>query len=93
MTEAAVNQALGGVALPQPGIHISGVPRQVVLPLSGRLERTDDGCTSTGQGVSWTLARNFQKMGTGRDMEFGELSEAFAEEWSLAIADAALRTA
>jgi hypothetical protein len=30
-------------------------------------------------------------MSTGCDMENGELSEAFAEEWSLAIADAALR--
>ena len=30
-------------------------------------------------------------MSTGRDMENGELSEAFAEEWSLSIADAALR--
>ena len=29
--------------------------------------------------------------GTGRNMENGELSEAFADEWSPAVADAALR--
>ena len=30
-------------------------------------------------------------MSTGCDMENGELSQAFAEEWSLAIAEVALR--
>ena len=50
------------------------------------------GALALGKAFHGTLARNFrQKISTGRDMENGELSEAFAEVWSLAIAEAALR--
>src|SRR3974390_3392458 len=46
------NRIAGGVALPQPGQHVSDLPRQVVLPLSRRLERTSHGGIGTGQSIS-----------------------------------------
>lgn len=50
------------------------------------------GARALGKAFHWTLAQNFrQKLSTGCDMENGELSEGLAEEWSLAMADAALR--
>ena len=56
------------------------------------LRESTTGALALGKAFHGRLARNFrQKMNTGRDMENGELSESFAEEWSLAIADAALR--
>ena len=87
MTEVRAPEALGELLSPsQAKAYLA------VLPLPDWLERADNGRTVAGQGISRALARNFrQKLSTGRDMENGELSEAFAEEWSLAIADAALR--
>jgi len=46
------NRIAGGVALPQLGQHVSDLPREVVLPLSRRLERASHGSTGAGQGIS-----------------------------------------
>ena len=56
------------------------------------LSEPTTGALALGKAFHATLARNFrQKMSTGRDMESRELRGVVAEEWSSAIADAALR--
>ena len=92
MSEAAVNEALGELLSPsQANIYLACPAKWYFRYLVGLSEPTT-GALTLGKAFHGTLARNFrQKMSTGRDMENGELSEVFAEEWSLAMADAALR--
>ena len=78
------NRSAGGVALPQPGQHLHDVSRGLSEPTTGAL--------ALGRAFHGTLARNFrQKLSTGRDINTLELREVFAEEWALAVSDAALR--
>jgi RecB family exonuclease len=56
------------------------------------LSEPTTGALALGKAFHGTLAQNFrQKLSTGRDMEATEQREVFAEEWALAIADAAVR--
>ena len=93
MTEVAVTRSAGGAALPQPGHHLSGVSREVVLPLPDRLERTDHGRTGTRQSVSRDTGSELppEDEHAAATWRSANCREVFAEEWSLAIADAALR--
>ena len=52
MTEVAVTETLGELLSPQPDDHLSDASRQVVLPVSGWLDRTDNGRSGIGQSVS-----------------------------------------
>jgi hypothetical protein len=62
-------------------MQLFDLPRQVVLPQPDGLSEPPTGALALGKAFHGTLARNFrQKMTTGRDMEAGEVSEAFAEE-------------
>jgi len=92
MTEVAVHEVLGEVLSPsQATTYLACSAKWYFRYLVGLTEPTT-GALALGKAFHGTLAQNFrQKMSTGRDMENGELSEAFTHEWSLAIADAALR--
>jgi len=92
MTEVAVHEALGEVLSPSQASTYLACPAKWYFRYLVGLTEPTTGALALGKAFHGTLARNFrQKMSTGRDMENGELSEAFAEEWSLAIAEAALR--
>gem|GEM_PF-1883659 len=61
----------------------SGILIGLIEPATGAL--------ALGKAFHQTLARSFrQKMSTGCDMENGELTAVFGEEWSLAISEAVL---
>ena len=56
------------------------------------LSEPTTGALSLGKAFHGTFAQNFrQRMNTGRDIEAGELTEAISQEWSPAMAEAALR--
>ena len=60
--------------------------------VSGQFEQTGHRCTGIRQGVPRnTGAELAAKDKHGRDMEIGELTEAFEEAWSSAVSEAALR--
>jgi putative RecB family exonuclease len=92
MTEVAITEPLGESLSPsQVNTYMTCPAKWYFRYLIGLSEPTS-GALALGKAFHATLARNFrQKIGTGRDMENGQLSEAFAEEWWLAIAEAALR--
>ena len=92
MTEVAVTEALGESLSPsQVSTYMTCPAKWYFRYLIGLSEPTT-GALALGKAFHGTLARNFrQKMSTGRDMETQELRGVFAEEWSSAIADAALR--
>ena len=92
MTDVAVTEALGESLSPsQVNTYMTCPAKWYFRYLIGLSEPTT-GALALGKAFHGTLARNFrQKLSTGRDMETQELREVFAEEWSLAIADAALR--
>jgi hypothetical protein len=52
-----VTEVLGELLSPSQGKHIYDLPRQVVLPLSDWLERTDKGRTGTSR---WKIAQRCQ---------------------------------
>ena len=81
MTAVAVTEALGELLSPsQANTYLACPAKWYFRYLIGLTEPTA-GALALGKAFHGTLARNFrQKMSTGRDMENGELSEAFAEE-------------
>ena len=92
MSEAAVNEALGELLSPSQANTCLACPAKWYFRYLVGLTEPTTGALAQGKAFHGTSARNFrQKMSTGRDMENGELSEVFAEEWSQAMADAALR--
>src|SRR5271165_5160132 len=92
MTEVAITETLGDSLSPsQVNTYMTCPAKWYFRYLVGLSEPTT-GALALGNAFHGTLARNFrQKISTGRDMESQELGEAFADEWSSAIADAALR--
>lgn len=92
MTEVAITEPLGESLSPsQANTYMTCPAKWYCRYLIGLSEPTT-GALALGKVFHATLARSFrQKIGTGRDMESRELREVFAEEWSSAIADAALR--
>ena len=92
MTEVAVHEALGEVLSPSQASTYLACPAKWYFRYLIGLSEPTTGALALGKAFHGTLARNFrQKMSTGRDMETQELREVFAEEWSSAIAEAALR--
>jgi RecB family exonuclease len=92
MSEVAVPEVLGELLSPSQATTYLACPAKWYFRYLVGLTEPATGALALGKAFHGTLARNFrQKMSTGRDMENGELSETFAEEWSLAMADAALR--
>ena len=93
MTAAVVDTTLGELLSPsQVNIYMMCPAKWYFRYLIGLSEPTT-GALALGKAFHGTLARNFrQKLNTGHDMETRELSEVFSAEWSLASADAALRT-
>src|SRR6516225_7598542 len=86
------DRSAGGVALPQPGQHVSDLPAKWYFRYLVGLSDPATGALALGKAFHGTLARNFrQKMSTGRDMENGALSEIFDAEWSAALSEAELR--
>ncbi len=92
MTQVAVTEALGESLSPsQVSTYMTCPAKWYFRYLIGLSEPTT-GALALGKAFHGTLARNFrQKLSTGRDIETQELRGIFAEEWSTAIADAALR--
>jgi RecB family exonuclease len=92
MTEAAVTEALGEWLSPsQATTYLTCRAKWYFRYLIGLIEPAT-GALALGKAFHQTLARSFrQKMSTGCDMEKGELTAVFAEEWSLAISEAVLR--
>lgn len=92
MTEVAITEALGESLSPsQVSTYMTCPAKWYFRYLIGLSEPTTR-ALALGKSFHGTLARNFrQKMSTGRDIDTQELREVFAEEWALAIADAALR--
>lgn len=92
MTELAVTEALGESLSPsQANTYLTCRAKWYFRYLLGLTERTT-GAVALGRAFHATLARNFrQKMSTERDMQSAELRDAFAEEWSAALREAALR--
>ena len=90
--EVAITEALGESLSPsQVNTYMTCPAKWYFRYLIGLSEPTT-GALALGKAFHGTLARNFrQKISTGRDMESQELREVFVEEWSAAIADAALR--
>ena len=93
MTDVAVTEALGESLSPsQVSTYMTCPAKWYFRYLIGLSEPTT-GALALGKAFHGTLARNFrQKMSTVRDMETQELRCVFAEEWSLATADAAFAT-
>ena len=92
MTDVAVPEALGESLSPsQVSTYMTCPAKWYFRYLIGLSEPTT-GALALGKAFHGTLAVNFrQKLSTGCDMEAEELRGVFAEEWSLATADAALR--
>jgi len=92
MTEVAITEAQGESLSPsQVSTYMTCPAKWCFRDLIGLSEPTT-GALALGKAFHGTLARNFrQKMSTGRDIEAAKLRGVFAEEWSLATADAALR--
>ncbi len=92
MTEVAITEALGESLSPSQVSSYMTCPAKWYFRYLIGLSEPTTGALALGKAFHGTLARNFrQKMSTVRDMEAKELREVFAEEWSLATADAALR--
>ena len=92
MTDVVMTEALGELLSPSQVITYLACPAKWYFRYLIGLSDPTTGALALGKAFHGTLARNFrQKMSTGRDMENGELSDAFVEQWSLAMADAALR--
>ena len=92
MTDVAATEALGESLSPSQATTYLACPAKWYFRYLVGLTEPTTGALAQGKAFHGTLARNFrQKMNTGCDMENGELPKAFAEEWSLAITDAALR--
>jgi RecB family exonuclease len=92
MTEAAVTEALGELLSPSQATTYLACPAKWYFRYLIGLSEPTTGGLALGKAFHGTLARNFrQKLSTGGDMENGELSEVFAEEWALALSEAVLR--
>lgn len=91
MSEAVVTEVLGEWLSPsQANTYLTCPAKWYFRYLIGLIEPAT-GALALGKAFHHALARNFrQKMSTGCDMDAGELSAAFMEEWSLAIAEAEL---
>ena len=92
MTDVAVTETLGEALSPsQVNTYMTCPAKWYFRYLIGLSEPTT-GALALGKAFHGTLAWYFrQKLSTGRDMKAEELREVFVEEWSTAIADAALR--
>jgi RecB family exonuclease len=92
MTDVAVTEALGESLSPsQINTYMTCPAKWYFHCLIGLGEPTT-GALALGKAFHATLAQNFRhKLITRRDMEAKELGDVFAEEWPVAIADAALR--
>ena len=92
MSEVAVTEELGELLSPsQVNTYLTCPAKWYFRYLVG-LSEPATGALALGKAFHGTLARNFrQKMSTGRDMETGELAEAFAAEWSAVLPEAELR--
>jgi len=92
MTQVAVTEALGESLSPSQVSTYMTCPAKWYFRYLVGLSEPTTGVLALGKAFHATLARNFrQKASTGRDMESQELREVFADEWSSAIEDAALR--
>jgi len=92
MTEAAITEVLGESLSPSQVNTYMTCPAKWYFRYLIGLSEPATGALALGKAFHATLARTFrQKVSTGRDMEAKEQREVFAEEWALAIADAALR--
>ena len=92
MTEVAISEALGESLSPsQVSTYMTCPAKWYFRYLIGLSEPTT-GALALGKAFHGTFAQNFrQRMNTGRDIEAGELTEAINQEWSPAMAKAALR--
>jgi RecB family exonuclease len=92
MSKVAVTESLGELLSPsQVNTYLTCPAKWYFRYLVG-LNEPATGALALGTAFHGTLARNFrQKMSTGRDMETGELAEAFDAEWSAALSEAELR--
>jgi hypothetical protein len=81
MKQVAVHEGLGELLSPsQATTHLVCPAKWYFRYLVGLTEPTT-GALAPGKAFHVTLAQNFrQKMSTGRDMENGELAEAFSDE-------------
>ncbi len=91
MSEAVVTEVLGEWLSPsQANTYLTCPAKWYFRYLIGLIEPAT-GALALGKAFHRALARNFrQKMTTGCDMDAGELSATFVEEWSLALAEAEL---
>jgi hypothetical protein len=92
MNDVAVNEVLGESLSPsQVTTYLACHAMWYFRYLVG-LSEPATGALALGKAFHGVLARNFrQKMSTGRDVEIGELTKAFNEEWSVAMSEAELR--
>lgn len=92
MTEGVITEALGESLSPSQVSNYMTCPAKWYFRYLIGLSEPTTGALALGKAFHGTLARNFrQKLSTGRDINTLELREVFAEEWALAVSDAALR--
>jgi CRISPR/Cas system-associated exonuclease Cas4 (RecB family) len=92
MSEVAVTEALGELLSPSQVTTYLTCPAKWYFRYLVGLSEPATAALALGKAFHGTLARNFrQKMITGRDMQTGELAEAFDAEWSDALSEAELR--
>ena len=92
MTDVAVTESLGDLLSPsQVNTYLTCPAKWYFRYLVG-LSEPATGALAMGKAFHGTLAQNFrQKMSTGRDLQTGDLAEAFDAEFSAALSEAELR--